>query len=197
MRIGIFGGTFDPPHVGHLLAANDAIDALALDRIVFIPAAEQPLKAGAIVASAHDRFVMVGLAIGTDPRFSVDPVEIDRGGLSFTVDTLRVLRERWREDRELALFLLLGEDVVATLPKWREPGALAALAELAILTRGGRSPERPVVAELQHGTVRTVPTRRVDVSSTEIRERVGAGKSILGFVPESVAEYIDERRLYR
>jgi nicotinate-nucleotide adenylyltransferase len=197
MRIGIFGGTFDPPHVGHLLAASDAIDALALDRVVFIPAAEQPLKAGMIVASARDRLAMVGLAIRDDPRFSVDAIEIERGGLSFTVDTLRALRDRWREDRELALFLLLGQDVLGTLPKWREPSAVGALAELAILTRTGHSVEGNAVVGPQVDGGRIVPTRRVDVSSTEIRERVAAGKSIHGFVPDAVLEYVAERRLYR
>lgn len=197
MRIGIFGGTFDPPHVGHLLAASDAIDALALDRVVFIPAAEQPLKAGMIVASALDRLAMLGLVIRDDPRFSVDAIEIERGGLSFTVDTLRALRDRWREDRELALFLLLGQDVLGTLPKWREPSAVGALAELAILTRTGHSVEGNAVVGPQVGGGRIVPTRRVDVSSTEIRERVAAGKSIHGFVPDAVLEYVAERRLYR
>lgn len=197
MRIGIFGGTFDPPHVGHLLAASDAIDALALDRVVFIPAAEQPLKAGAIVASARDRLAMVGLAIRGDPRFSVDAIEIERGGVSFTVDTLRTLRDRWREDRELALFLLLGQDVLATLPHWREPTAVVALAELAILTRAGRSAEEDAAAGPLMSGGRVVPTRRVDVSSTEIRERVTAGKSIHGFVPDAVLEYVAEWRLYR
>jgi nicotinate-nucleotide adenylyltransferase len=197
MRIGIFGGTFDPPHVGHLLAASDAIDALALDRVVFIPAAEQPLKAGAIVASARDRLAMVALAIRGNPRFSVDAIEIERGGVSFTVDTLRSLRNRWREDRELALFLLLGQDVLATLPHWREPAAVVALAELAILTRAGRSAEEDAAAGPLMSGGRVVPTRRVDVSSTEIRERVTAGKSIHGFVPDAVLEYVAEWRLYR
>ena len=197
MRIGIFGGTFDPPHVGHLLAASDAVDALALDRVVFIPAAEQPLKAGAIVASARDRLAMVALAIRGNPRFSVDAIEIERGGVSFTVDTLRSLRNRWREDRELALFLLMGQDVLATLSKWHEPDAVVELAELAILRRAGRSAEEDAAAGPQVGRRRVVPTRRVDVSSTEIRERVAAGRSIHGFVPDAVLEYVAERRLYR
>ena len=190
MRIGIFGGTFDPPHVGHVLAASDAIDALALDRVVFIPAAEQPLKAGATVASAGDRLAMLEAAIHGDPRLAADPIEIERGGLSFTVDTLRALRERWREDRELALFLLLGADVAATLPKWREPEAVATLAEIVCLTRAGGSEGPPTAG-------RAIATRRVDVSSTEIRSRVRAGRSIRGFVPDAVAAYIAERRLYR
>jgi nicotinate-nucleotide adenylyltransferase len=197
MRVGIFGGTFDPPHVGHLLAATDAFEVLALDRLVFIPAAQQPLKAGAIIAPAPDRLAMVKLAIGRDPRFAADAVEIERGGLSYTVDTLRTLHERWHEERELALFLLVGEDVVATLPKWREPDGVTALAELAILTRVPRSDDAGVVEPERVGAGRVVRTRRVDVSSTEIRSRVRAGKSIRGFVSDAVEEYIGVHRLYR
>ncbi|HEY4659287.1 MAG TPA: nicotinate-nucleotide adenylyltransferase [Gemmatimonadaceae bacterium] len=190
MRIGILGGTFDPPHVGHLLAASDAAEALALDRLLFVPVAEQPLKTGAMVASAAHRFAMVGLLIGSDPRFVADPIEIERGGLSFTVETLRVLRERWRDDQALALFLLLGEDVVATLSMWREPNAVRALAEIVWLTRAP-GPDAPPPAG------RVLATRRVEVSSTEIRERVRAGRPIRGFVPEVVAEYIARHGLYR
>jgi nicotinate-nucleotide adenylyltransferase len=189
MRIGIFGGTFDPPHVGHLLAASDAYDALGLDRIVFVPAAAQPLKS-AIVASPADRLAMVERLVGGDPRFAVDPIEIERGGLSFTVDTLRALRDRWKADGALALVLLLGADAAATLPQWREPGEVASLAEVVVMRRAGGG-DSPVTVG------RATDTRRVDVSSTEIRARVRAGKSIRGFVPEPVAAYIEGRRLYR
>jgi nicotinate-nucleotide adenylyltransferase len=192
MRIGLFGGTFDPPHVGHLLAASDAIEALMLDRLVFIPAAQQPLKAESPASPATDRLAMVRAMVEGDGRFAVDPVEIERGGLSYTVDTLRVLRERWREDKHLALFLLLGADAVATLPKWREPEAVAALAEIVVLTRSA-SPAPPP----GQMSGRTVGARRVDVSSTEIRARVRAAKSIHGFVPDRVAEYIAGAGLYR
>ena len=182
MRIGIFGGTFDPPHTGHLLAASDAIEAYALDRVLFVPAAGQPLKS-AIVAAPSDRLAMVRLLVGDDPRFEVDPIEIERGGLSFTVETLRALRERFEAGRmakgdglKVALVLLLGADAAATLPQWREPEAVASLAEIVVLPRGGA---------------------RADVSSTEIRERLRDGKSIRGFVPESVEAYITSKHLYR
>jgi nicotinate-nucleotide adenylyltransferase len=187
MRIGIFGGTFDPPHVGHLLAASDAYEALNLDRVVFVPTAGQPLKS-AIVASPADRLAMVQALIGDDPRFSVDPIEIERGGLSFTVDTLRALHERWKSDASLALVLLLGADAAATLPQWREPDEVMRLADVVVLRRGGSS--TPAMG-------RAIDTRTVDVSSTEIRARVSAGRSIRGFVPEPVAAYIEGRRLYR
>jgi nicotinate-nucleotide adenylyltransferase len=184
VRIGLFGGTFDPPHLGHLLAASDAFEQLTLDRLVFIPNAAQPLKTGRRTASAADRLEMVRLACQGDARFEVDAIEVDRGGLSFTVDTLRAYRDR---HPDAALFLLVGEDAARTLPSWREPAAILDLAELIVLTRGddGGGPSG-----------RRLHTRRVDVSATEIRERVAAGRSIHGFVMDGVARYIESHRLY-
>ena len=192
MRTGIFGGTFDPPHVGHLLAAGDAVDILRLDRVVFIPAAQQPLKAGAPAASGRDRLAMVRAMTADDPRFAVDGIEIERGGLSFTVDTLRVLRERWHDD-DLALFLLLGSDAAATLPSWRESEALTDFAEIVVLARRGNAE-----GSSDSGAAgRTIATRCVDVSSTEIRDRVRMARSIRGFVTDAVALYIARAGLYR
>jgi nicotinate-nucleotide adenylyltransferase len=187
VRIGLFGGTFDPPHVGHLLVASDAIEALELDRLALIPAATQPLKAGKHVAGALHRLEMVRRLCHGDARFVVDPIEVDRGGLSFTVDTLRTYRQR---EPSAALFLLIGEDVAGTLPSWREPDAVAELAELIVLTRGG------MVAP-QAGPGRRIRTRQIDLSSTEIRARVGAGLSIRGYVTDGVREYIEHQSLYR
>jgi nicotinate-nucleotide adenylyltransferase len=188
MRIGILGGTFDPPHIGHLLAASDAYEALGLDKLLFVPAAGQPLKS-AIMASPADRFAMVEMLVQGDPRFTADPIEIERGGLSFTVDTLRALHGRWKEDKTLALVLLLGADAAATLPQWREPGEVASLAEVVVLTRAGGAAAPSMY--------KAIDTRRVDVSSTEIRARVRSGKSVRGFVPEPVAAYIESHGLYR
>lgn len=187
MRIGIFGGTFDPPHLGHWLAAVDAAEALALDEVVWVPAAQQPLKAGASSADAAHRLAMARLMVQGDKRFRVDAVELERGGLSFTVDTLRAYRER---HPDAALFLLLGTDAAASLPKWREPEVIRVLAEIVVLTRGGESVDLPA-------GVRALPTRRVDLSATEIRERVAAGRSIRGFVPDAVAAYIAAHGLYQ
>lgn len=193
MRIGIFGGTFDPPHVGHLLAATDATEALALDRLLFVPAAQQPLKLGTSSAPARERLAMVRLLAGVDPRWVVDETEIERGGLSYTVDTLRELRKRWHDDRALELFLLLGADAAATLPQWRECAEVAALANVVVLSRG-EAQERDAIGD---SAGRVIAARRVDVSSTEIRDRVRAEKSIRGFVPDAIAEYIARGRLYR
>ena len=198
MRIGLLGGSFDPPHNGHLLAAGDAFDELSLDRIVFIPASSQPLKPGGSSANPAQRLVMVRLLIGDDERFAADPIEIDRGGLSYTVDTLTALAARWPTDER---FLLLGADVLSSFAKWREPKRIAELATLVVLQRAGESVDLEQVPGLRPGGtgngVRILTTRRIDVSSTEIRRRVRDGRSIHGFVPDSVAAYIAAEQLYR
>jgi nicotinate-nucleotide adenylyltransferase len=187
VRLGIFGGSFDPPHVGHLLVVADAFDALRLDHVVFVPAGVQPLKTGQAVATPEHRLAMVRLLVGDDPRFSVDPIEIHREGLSYTVETLAAFAERHaRAER----FFLVGADVLAAFGKWREPGRVMRLATLAVMMREGEHGSVP------EGAVR-VETRRVDVSSTEIRERVRTGRPIRGFVPEAVEAYIAAQRLYR
>ena len=192
MRIGVFGGTFDPPHVGHLLLAADAREALQLDRLIFIPAATQPFKLGTPpVASGQDRLEMVRLAVADDANYAVDDAEINRRGLSYTVDTLEHLSERFKGAQ---LFLLMGQDALAGFPQWRNPVRIRELATLAAMERSGTpGPRSEVAAE---GVV-TVSTRCVDVSSTEIRERRRAKKSIKGFVPESVERFIEARGLYR
>jgi nicotinate-nucleotide adenylyltransferase len=192
VRIGVFGGTFDPPHVGHLLLASDAREALRLDSLIFIPAATQPLKIHApSVASPQDRLEMVRLAVADDANYTVDDTEIARKGLSYTVDTLEHLSKR---HPGAELFLLLGEDALAGVPQWRNPERIRELATLAVMRRSG--PEGSPVTPIAVG-VTAVSTRRVDVSSTEIRDRLRAGKSIKGFVPESVERFIDARGLYR
>jgi nicotinate-nucleotide adenylyltransferase len=187
VRIGIFGGTFDPPHVGHLLAAGDAVESLTLDQVIWVPAAQQPLKAADASAPAEHRLAMTRLAVQGDPRFRVDALELERGGVSFMVDTLRTCRAR---QPDAALFLLLGMDAAALLPKWREPEIIRELAEVVVLSRGGEELALPT-------GVRALPTWRVDVSATEIRARVAAGRSIRGFVPDAVAAYIAAHGLYR
>ena len=188
MKLGLFGGTLDPPHVGHLLAASDAIEALQLERVVFIPNAAQPLKPRASAAPATDRLEMVRRLCQGDARFTCDAIEVDRGGLSFTVDTLRAYRAR---HPEAELVLLVGEDVAATFPHWKESSLVAELATVVVLTRDAVATTGPV------GVGRRVHTRRIDVSSTEIRARVAAGQPITGFVPPAVADYIAQHGLYR
>lgn len=191
MRLGLFGGSFDPPHIGHVLVAQDAREALRLDHLLVIPAAAQPLKQGQQTPAEH-RLAMTRAAFAGVAGVEVDAIEIDRGGLSFMVDTVETVRRKFPGAQ---LHLLMGEDVVPTLPRWREPERLLAMVQLVILTRdSGQSP-----AEAQEGQIANairLATRRVDVSSTEIRARVRDHKSLGGFVPESVATYIASTGLY-
>lgn len=189
MRIGVFGGTFDPPHTGHVIVAGDACEVLGLDTVTWIPVAQQPLKEAPPFAPAADRKRMVELAIRGDPRFSLDTVELDRGGLSFTVDTLQALSER---NRGAELVLLAGTDSWASFDRWREPKRILKLARVAVIARAGEQ------ASVHFGHAPEVVTaRRVDVSSTEIRGRVRRGLPITGFVSDAVGEYIASAGLYR
>lgn len=188
-RIGIFGGTFDPPHTGHLLLALDALDLLNLDRLVLVPAARQPLKAGVQMTPPERRLEMVQLLASADPRLAVDGSEVARGGLSYTVDTVRALQAA-HPDAEL--ILLMGADTAATLPQWREPEALSLLVQVAVAGRGSEPVQLPAGFRAQ-----PFPMRRVDISATEVRARVAAGRSIRGFVPDAVADYIAAHGLYR
>jgi nicotinate-nucleotide adenylyltransferase len=195
VRLGVFGGTFDPPHVGHLLAAVDAVEALTLDRLLFVPAAQQPLKVGCESAAPEHRLAMARLLAADDPRFGVDPIEIDRAGLSYTVDTLGELARRLPGAE---LFFLVGADALATFPRWREPRRVLELARLVVLRRASDDVELPAVMREAPGREPIVlASRRVDVSSTEVRARVRAGLSIRGFVPDAVAAYVAQARLYR
>lgn len=183
MRIGVFGGTFDPPHVGHLIVASDVCDALELDRMIFVPAADPPHKRGRVTASAEARLRMVRAAIAGDPRFEVDDLELRREGASYTVDTLRELTRR---HPEAEFFFLVGADQVRQLGSWREPEEIARLACLAVVHRGGEPPE--VEARLRH---RVVPVTRVDLSSTDIRARLREGRTVRYLVPEAVREVVE------
>ena len=196
MRIGILGGSFDPPHIGHLLVAQDALDELALDRLLIVPAAHQPLKGGNQTPAVH-RLAMVQTCFGGIPRIEVDPIEIDRGGLSFMVETVESLRRRWPS---AMLHLLVGDDVVSTLPRWGDVRRLLSMVQLVVLHRADRGHDVAALADplesVGAATARRLATRRVDVSSTEIRARVRDGRSIRGFVPDAVETYIATTGLY-
>lgn len=194
MRLAIFGGSFDPPHVGHLLAADDACDQLSLDRLIFVPTATQPLKVGRAVANAEQRLAMVRLLVGGDPRLEVSPIEVERAGLSFTVDTLTHFAKLYPAAER---FLLLGADVVGSFGQWKEPERIEQLATPVLLERQSDEGEEAPPGRQEEVAFTRLPTRRVDVSSTEIRERVRLGKSLRGFVTDDVAAYIASNGLYR
>jgi nicotinate-nucleotide adenylyltransferase len=181
----MLGGSFDPIHHGHLLAARALRERLALDEVRLIPAAEQPFKAGRHGASAEHRAAMVELAVGDEPGLVVDRLEVERPGPSYTVDTVEEFRSRWPEAR---LTLLLGSDTAAEFPLWRHPERIRALAEVVVYTRAGSS-------DGSSGPVVAVPC--FEVSATEVRARVRAGQSIRYLVPEAVVEYIVQHNLYR
>ena len=201
------GGTFDPPHIGHLLAASDACDQLRLDRLVFVPASQQPLKRHQESAPAQHRLRMVQLMAGGDARFAVDEIEIQRSGLSFTVDTLEEYARRFPDSER---FLLLGVDAFGLLDQWREAARVVSLAHLMVLARvsGNGAMDGETTVDVVTAKVRAIggagaatpgvlDSRRVDVSSTEIRARVREGRPIRGFVTDAVAQYIDSNGLYR
>ena len=191
MRLAIFGGSFDPPHVGHLLAAQDAFDQLRLDRLIVVPASAQPLKSPRVTAPAV-RLEMARLTFAGDPRFEVSAVEVDRGGVSFTVDTLDHFANTYPAAER---FLLLGADVLATFSQWKEPDRVMSLARPVVLVRQPDDAATPL--DRAGAPLMRLSTRRVDVSSTEIRARVREGRSIRGFVTDSVAALIARDGLYR
>ena len=188
MATGVLGGSFDPVHHGHLIAADRAAEALALDTVLFVPCARQPLKPHDPFADPVHRVTMLRLAFAGYQRFQVETSELERPAPSYTVDTLRLLRERWADER---LVLILGADAAATLPKWRAADEVARLAEIAVLTRPG-APE-VTSAFVKH----LVATPAIEISSSDIRARCLTGKSIRYLVPEAVSQYIARHGLYQ
>ena len=171
------------------MVASDAYEALALDRLLIVPASANPLK-GLVAAgpSGKQRLEMVRLAFGDDPRFDVSSMEMDRGGLSYTVDTLEALAGTYVGAE---LILLLGIDALRTMDRWKTPERITRMARMAVLARNEKD------AEAIPPETTVVTTRRVDVSSSEIRARIASGLSIRGFVAESVERYISAAELYR
>jgi len=196
------GGTFDPIHVGHLAVAEEARDALGLERIVFIPAGQPPHKTASEVSPAADRLAMVELAIAGNSSFELSRLEIDRPGPSFTVDTVAALIERGAADRRTPdLTLILSAETFADLPTWHEPGRLLATVRVAVVPREGYPAPDPgwLARNLpgQEDRVDFLEGPRLGLSSTALRERVARGRSIRYLVPDAVAAYIAEHRLYR
>ncbi len=193
-NIGIFGGSFNPVHLGHRIAAADAVESLKLDRLYWVPAACSPLKVGASMASAEHRCAMVALAIAGDRRMALCRWEMRRTGPSYTIDTIRHFR-RVRPDA--SLWLVLGGDSLRDLHRWYEIRELLRQCRLAIIGRPGhavRWPSARLPAPDPPPVV--VPGHAVGISSTEIRRRLAEGRSIRYLVPSAVADYIRRHRLY-
>ena len=197
MRLGLLGGTFDPPHYGHLVAAQEAACQLALGRVLFLPARQNPLKQDEPVSPAEDRCRMVELALRDNPRFELSRADLDRPSPSYTVDLLRALRAAWPTAE---LFFLVGADILPELPRWHAPREVLQLATLVAVNRPG-APD-PDIAELERALpgaaaaslVLRVPG--VAISSTDLRARVRANRPIRYLTPPAVEDYIHQRNLY-
>ena len=191
-RLGLFGGTFDPIHVAHLVLAEQAREQLRLDRVMFMPSAVPPHKIGRSISPAKTRMEMVELAVAGFPEFVVSDMEIKRNGPSYTVDTLSALRE---SHPQTELFLLLGGDSLVDFPTWRSPQEILSLASLAVMERVG-SPSIELDPALA-GKVTNVEAPFLDVSGTDLRRRIEKGRSIRFLVPAAVEAFIEAQGLYK
>lgn len=196
-RVGVFGGTFDPVHVGHLIIAEEARHALGLDAVLFVPARRSPLKAHEPRADDAARVAMLEGAIAGQPAFTVHRVDLDRPHPSYTVDTLAHLRAEL--DTVTDWWFVLGADALAELPAWHAPGRVVALARLAVFDRPGAAPDMAALAAAVPGLagrVDRVPAPLVGISATDLRQRVAAGRPIRYQVPAAVEAYVHAHGLY-
>ncbi|MGH8879393.1 MAG: nicotinate-nucleotide adenylyltransferase [Stackebrandtia sp.] len=192
-RVGVLGGTFDPIHNGHLAAASEVADRCELDEVVFVPAGQAYHKADSAVSDAEDRYSMTVLATAAHPKFRVSRVDIDRGGATYTVDTLRELRREYGQDAEL--FFIIGADTVETVLTWKAVDEVFSLATFVAVNRPGHRRENSRLPS--HAVLVMVDIPDFGVSSTDCRERVAQGRPIWYQLPSDVVRYIDSRGLYR
>lgn len=194
LRLGVFGGTFDPPHVGHVAVVRDVADALGLDRVLWIPACVPPHKRGVPVSPGAARLEMVRAACASDPRFEACAVELEREGPSYTVDTLRELAAR---HPGAELYLILGADQVRAFALgWKDPEEILRLATLALMDREGEAAREAAPALSGMERALHVPVTRVDVSATRIRAALAAGEDVAALLPAGVLEVARRRELY-
>ncbi len=201
MRLGLFGGSFDPVHYGHLLLAETCREQAELDAVWFVPAAVPPHKTRKELAPDKARVEMLELALAGDPRFVVSAIELERGGVSYTIDTLTTIHE---QQPEAELYFLMGADSLRELPTWRDPAGICRLATPLVVRRGG-TPEpdfSPIEqwmspAQLQLAKQLQVAMPAIELSSTELRARAATGKSLRFRTPRAVEEYIRAQGLYR
>lgn len=196
MRVGIYGGVFNPPHAGHLVAAQEAHWQLGLDVVVWVPVREAPHREIEDDPGAEARLEMVELTVGADERFRVSRMELDREGPSYTIDSLRQLKEREPEDE---LFLIIGGDQAAALPSWHESEALLDVATIAVFERA-HATRNAIFIKLAHmrgaDRLRFLEMPRIDISSTMVRRRAAEGKPIRYLVTDKVANFIGAQSLY-
>ena len=187
--IAVFGGSFDPVHNGHVMIARSALAELELDRLIVMPAAQSPFKPDQTLAPAAARMEMLRAAFSGEPEIEISSWELDRGGISYSIETLRALAA---EHPEAQLFYLIGADHVATLPQWREADALAAAATFVVVPRPGA----PEEAFPQPFSGRYLQGKPMAISASEIRKRLRAGRSVANFVPPPVAQLLNSMQIY-
>jgi nicotinate-nucleotide adenylyltransferase len=192
-RLGLYGGTFDPPHIGHLVAAERALQALGLDQVVFMPCGTPALKQDA-GATRDQRLEMTRLAVAARPELTASDLELRRDGVSYTADTLEQLHE---QRSEAEWWLILGADAVRDLPRWRRPERILELCRLAVLPRPGCDVDAILAALPATARAERVPMPLLDISSSALRADVAAGRSLRYLVPDNVCEFILKQRLYR
>jgi nicotinate-nucleotide adenylyltransferase len=198
VKLGILGGTFDPIHIGHLVAAGEVRATLALDRVVFMPAGHPPHKQTQPITPVHHRLRMIALAIAGRPEFELSALDLAGDVPSYTADLLARVRARWGGAPEL--FFVMGEDSLRDFPRWREPGRIAALARLAVVTRPRVEADLEAVVRAVPalaGRIHCVPMPQLDIASHDLRARVAAGRPIAYQVPRAVEDYIAAEGLYR
>lgn len=189
-RIGVMGGTFDPIHHGHLVAASEVQHRFGLDEVIFVPTCQPWQKAGREVSAAEDRYLMTVIATASNPVFSVSRVDIERGGQTYTVDTLRDLRVEYPDDE---LFFITGADALEQILTWRDANELFTLAHFIGVTRPGYQLDNH---HLPEGKVSLVEVTAMAISSTGCRERVRNGEPVWYLMPDGVVRYINKRKLY-
>ena len=193
-RLGVMGGTFDPIHYGHLVTAEEALVQLALNEVIFVPTGQPWMKEGRDVSPAEDRYLMTVIATASNPRFSVSRIEIDRGGPTYTVDTLRALAA---ENPDAELYFITGADAMLEIFEWKDPDEVLSQAHFIMATRPGYDLALLDATESTHHsnvTVMNIPA--LAISSTDIRERVREGRPIRYLVPEGVKSFIEKAGLY-
>ncbi|MFP7364289.1 nicotinate-nucleotide adenylyltransferase [Corynebacterium callunae] len=193
-RIGIMGGTFDPIHHGHLVAGSEVADQFNLDLVVYVPTGQPWQKADKKVSPAEDRYLMTVIATASNPRFTVSRVDIDRGGDTYTIDTLQDLRKQYPDAQ---LFFITGADALAQIVTWRDWEKTFELADFVGVTRPGYELDANIIPEVHKDRVSLIDIPAMAISSTDCRERASEDRPVWYLVPDGVVQYIAKRQLYR
>jgi len=197
-KLGILGGTFDPPHIGHLIIAQEALTQLNLEQVLFAPSRQPPLKNHRTVTPIEHRLAMVRLAIATHPHFALSRVDVDREGPTYTVDTMRLLHQQFGNSVEF--YFIMGLDSLANISTWRAPEQLIRLCKLTVFNRPGSGVNLNELERQLPGLrerVILLPAPALEIAASDLQRRVRAGQSIAHLVPDAVAAYIADHRLYR